>query len=102
MFYKSIVISAGLLMGGIASAQDTEESSDQTISEIDQIIVSGAMTPLTINQLGSAATVIAGCHRRRGRHTCRMLPGDARPQVWSFVGLSLHCYRGIAMISGSP
>ena len=75
MFYKSIAISAGLLMGGLASAQNAEESPDHIISEIDQIVVSGAMTPLTINQLGSAATVIGRdeIERRQVRYVTDLL-----------------------------
>lgn len=58
MFYRLLAISAGLLISGLVSAQNANLSSEQRIAEVDQIVVSGAMTPLTINQLGSAATVI--------------------------------------------
>ena len=56
MFTKTKILAASfvILLAGPAIAQDQTEPS----SDIDQIIVTGARTPLTVNQVGNAVTVI--------------------------------------------
>jgi vitamin B12 transporter len=51
-------ISFVLFSAGPTFAQSETEPETEPASNMDQIIVTGARTPLTINQLGSAATVI--------------------------------------------
>ena len=48
---KLFVAGSGLLLAGFTLAQTSDE-------DIEQIVVTGARTPLTINQLGSATSVI--------------------------------------------
>ena len=66
MFTKTKILAASfiIMLAGPAIAQDQTEPS----SDIDQIIVTGARTPLTVNQLGNAVTVIT---REIGRASCR-------------------------------
>ncbi len=56
MFTRTKILAASfaILLAGPAIAQDQANPS----GDIDQIIVTGARTPLTINQVGSAVTVI--------------------------------------------
>ena len=56
MFTKTKILAASfiIMLAGPAIAQDQTEPS----SDIDQIIVTGARTPLTVNQVGNAVTVI--------------------------------------------
>jgi vitamin B12 transporter len=48
---RILIAGSGLLFAGLALAQSNNE-------KVEQIVVTGARTPLTINQLGSATTVI--------------------------------------------
>lgn len=82
MFYRTILTSTAMLVASATSAEGVASR----IDEIDQIVVSGAMTPLTINQLGSAATVIdrAEIERRQLRYVSdllRSVPGFAVSQT---------------------
>lgn len=66
-----LISSCGIWVSGQALAQsDTDASPD-----IDQIIVTGARTPLTIDQLGSATTVITRdeIERRQARYVTDLL-----------------------------
>jgi vitamin B12 transporter len=62
-------LSCALLLNHAAIADESESS------RIDQIIVSGARTPLTINQMGSAVTVITRdeIERREARQVTELL-----------------------------
>jgi vitamin B12 transporter len=62
-------LSCALLLNHAAIADESESS------RIDQIIVSGARTPLTINQMGSAVTVITRdeIQRREARQVTELL-----------------------------
>lgn len=66
-----LISSCGLLVSGHALAQSDSDPS----SDIDQIIVTGARTPLAINQLGSATTVITRdeIERRQARYLTDLL-----------------------------
>jgi len=68
---KLLAASFIILVGGPAIAQNQAEPSKL----IDQIIVTGARTPLTINQIGSAATVItrSDIERRQARYVSDLL-----------------------------
>jgi len=73
MFKKTnlVAVSFTLLVGGSAIAQSETESA----GDIDQIIVTGARTPLTINQVGSATTVItrSDIEQRQARYVSDLL-----------------------------
>jgi len=66
-----LLSSCGLLLSGHALAQ----SNTETNSDIDQIIVTGARTPLAISQIGSATTVIRRdeIERRQARYISDLL-----------------------------
>lgn len=66
-----LVITGGLSSGGYALAQ----SKTDTPSDIDQIIVVAARIPLTINQIGSATTVITReqIEQRQARYVTDLL-----------------------------
>ena len=70
----TIALGCALLLNHFAFADDSIQE------DIDQIIVTGARTPLTINQLGSASTIITRTEieRREARHVSdlmRSVPG---------------------------
>lgn len=64
-----ITLSCALLLSHLAFADDSVQEN------IDQIIVSGARTPLTVNQIGSASTIITRdeIERREARHVSDLL-----------------------------
>jgi len=69
--FPVLVITSALFAGGQAVAQSTNETSP----DIDQIIVVGARTPLTINQIGNATTVITRdqIEQRQARYVTDLL-----------------------------
>ena len=73
MFRKLLLllVSCGLVVGEQALAQ----SEGDTTPEFDQIIVTGALTPLTMGQLGSAITVIRRdeIEQRQARYVTELL-----------------------------
>ncbi len=73
MFTRTTILAAGfaMLLAGPAIAQDQVEPS----GDIDQIIVTGARTPLTINQVGNAVTVITrdDIEQRESRYIADLL-----------------------------
>ncbi len=73
MFKKTKILAASfaILFAGPAIAQDQSEPS----SDVDQIIVTGARTPLTINQVGNAVTVITrdDIEQRESRYIADLL-----------------------------
>ena len=73
MFTKTKILAAGfaMLLAGPAIAQDQTEPSE----DIDQIIVTGARTPLTVNQVGNAVTVITrdDIEQRESRYIADLL-----------------------------
>jgi vitamin B12 transporter len=68
---KILAVSIAILMAGPGIAQDQAEPS----GDIDQIIVTGARTPLTINQVGNAVTVITrdDIEQRESRYIADLL-----------------------------
>jgi len=76
----AITLVCALLLNHIAFADDP------TQENVDQIIVTGARTPLNINQLGSASTIItrSEIEQREARHVSDLLrstcqrPGNGR------------------------
>ncbi|MCH8249650.1 MAG: TonB-dependent receptor, partial [Proteobacteria bacterium] len=73
-------LGCALLLGHSAVADDS------TAEDMDQIVVTGARTPLTVNQVGSALTVITRdeIERREARHVIdllRSVPGFAVSQT---------------------
>ena len=68
---KILAVSVAILMAGPGIAQDQAEPS----GDIDQIIVTGARTPLTINQVGNAVTVITrdDIEQRESRYIADLL-----------------------------
>ncbi len=73
MFTRTKILAASftILLAGPAIAQDQAEPS----GDIDQIIVTGARTPLTINQVGNAVTVITrdDIEQRESRYIADLL-----------------------------
>ncbi len=73
MFTRTEILTASfaILLAGPAIAQDQAEPS----GDIDQIIVTGARTPLTINQVGNAVTVITrdDIEQRESRYIADLL-----------------------------
>jgi vitamin B12 transporter len=65
----AITLGCALLLSHFAFADESMQE------DIDQIIVSGARTPVTINQLGNASTIItrAEIERREARHVSDLL-----------------------------
>ena len=68
---KFLAVSVAILLAGPGIAQDQAEPS----GDIDQIIVTGARTPLTINQVGNAVTVITrdDIEQRESRYIADLL-----------------------------
>ncbi len=69
--FPELLITGTLLTGGQAIAQSTSETSP----DIDQIIVVGARTPLTISQIGNATTIITReqIEQRQARYVTDLL-----------------------------
>jgi len=75
-----------VVISALCCAPALAQSDDETPSPMDQIIVTGARTPLTISQVGSATTVIGReeIERRQVRHVSdllRSVPGFSVSQT---------------------